>query len=448
LQLTFHQSATVTIESDDVKILCDPWLTDGAFYGSWEQYPHYDFKPENFDDIDYIYISHIHPDHCSAPTLSKLKKNIPVLIHSFPQKFLKNNIERLGFKVIEIPHGTKFHLKGHTHITIFAADDCDPSICGQFFGCGLFQSNTEKMGTNQIDTMCVVENDKEVIVNVNDCPYEMANQVAKKIKNNYPKIDLLLVGYSGASAYPHCYELPLKEKLTAAAKKRETRLLSGENYIRLFSPKYFLPFAGRYTIGGKNYDLNMFRGEPELEDAYDELVLRLQDTNSKGILLNIDETFNITTGKSQSNYKRINTNEKSEYVERVLSKYKYDYEDDEHPDVEKIKQLIPNSFNRFEEHRNGLGFRSDTVILIKISDSEYVSIPCNGDPCKIISKNQLSEYKKFLKLSLDDRLLYRILRGPQYAHWNNADIGAHIHFERVPNVYERGAYYCLNFFHS
>jgi len=448
MKLTFHQSATVTIENNDVKILCDPWLIDGAFYGSWEQYPPYDFKPEKFDDIDYIYISHIHPDHCNVPTLSKLRKDIPVLIHSFPQKFLKMNIENQGFSVIELPHGERFPLKNDTYISIFAADDCDPAICGKLFGCSIYQSKPNDLQTNQIDTMCVIDNGKEVIVNVNDCPFEISNQVVEKVKNNFKKIDLLLVGYSGASAYPHCYKLSPDEKLVASIKKKEFRLASGENYVRFFKPRYFFPFAGRYTLGGKNYELNIFRGEPELEEAFDELSLRLKDVESKGIILNVDSWFDISTGKTSSNYKRTDFDAKREYVRKVLSKYKYDYEDDPEPKLEKITDLIESSYGRFEHHRNELGIKLDTTILIQISKNDYVAVSCNGKGYKIISKIDLKDFNKFLKLSLDNRLLYRILQGPKKAHWNNADIGAHIQFERVPNVYEQGIYHCLNFFHS
>ena len=99
MKITFLQSACVLIESDNTKILCDPWLVDGEYYGSWSLYPPYELKPEKFDDVDYIYISHIHPDHCSPKTLSKLNKNIPVLIHNFPVKFLKNTIERLALQL-------------------------------------------------------------------------------------------------------------------------------------------------------------------------------------------------------------------------------------------------------------------------------------------------------------------------------------------------------------
>ena len=60
----------------------------------------------------------------------------------------------------------------------------------------------------------------------------------------------------------------------------------------------------------------------------------------------------------------------------------------------------------------------------------------------------IHDYKKYVKLSLDTRLLKWILLGPVHAHWNVAENGSHITFERKPNVYERGLYYCLAFFYA
>ena len=78
MKVKFLSSACVEIIHDGVKILCDPWLIDGEYYGSWAHYPPFDFDPNYFDDIDFIYISHQHPDHFSVKTLSKLNKKIPV----------------------------------------------------------------------------------------------------------------------------------------------------------------------------------------------------------------------------------------------------------------------------------------------------------------------------------------------------------------------------------
>ena len=139
MKLTYLTSASVIIEDQNVKILCDPWLVDGEFYGSWAHYPPLSFSPEEFNNVDYIYISHIHPDHCSIKTLNKMNKDIPILIHNYDSKFLKNNIERLGYKVIEIDHNKRTHLKNDLHINILAADNCNPELCHQYFGCSIVE---------------------------------------------------------------------------------------------------------------------------------------------------------------------------------------------------------------------------------------------------------------------------------------------------------------------
>lgn len=69
MKIRYIKSACVAIEIKEVKILTDPWLVDGEYYGSWCHYPKLKFDQDYFDNIDYIYISHIHPDHFS-------KKNI------------------------------------------------------------------------------------------------------------------------------------------------------------------------------------------------------------------------------------------------------------------------------------------------------------------------------------------------------------------------------------
>ena len=57
-----------------------------------------------------------------------------------------------------------------------------------------------------IDTLCVIDDGEYSILNVNDCPYEVAKHAIDKVKEQYKKIDLLVTGYTGASAFPHCFE--------------------------------------------------------------------------------------------------------------------------------------------------------------------------------------------------------------------------------------------------
>jgi len=85
MQIKLFRSSTVGIHSSNFKLLTDPWLTDGIYYGSWSHYPYYDLKKnlKEINSYDAIYISHIHEDHCDDKTLSLIRKDIPIYIHSF-----------------------------------------------------------------------------------------------------------------------------------------------------------------------------------------------------------------------------------------------------------------------------------------------------------------------------------------------------------------------------
>lgn len=446
MRLQYISSACVLIEDDDVKILCDPWLVDGAYLGSWFHYPPLKFQPEQFNDVDFIYISHIHPDHFDPNTLNRMNKKIPIIINNYVSKFLKNNIEKLGFKVIELNHNTRVHLKNNLYINILAADACNPQLCAQFIGCAVMETT---VGATQIDSMCVIDNGKEVVVNVNDCPWELANFSAKFIMNQYDHVDLLLTGYSGAGAYPQCFDITDDEKEQEMQNKKIKFLTHGENYVNLFKPKFFLPFAGRYTLGGKLTKFNKYRGNPELDEAYDYFSKssKINHEKSQCILLNTGSFFDITTGNTSNSYAPIDLEEKQKYIDDVLSKIKFDYENDLVPNSEEILQLLPKSYDRFEKMRLTIGFISDTKILLELSNEKFISISCNGDGYDVIDTKEIEKLSKYMIFSLDKRLLKRALMGPKFAHWNNIELGSHIWHKKVPNNYERGLYYCLNFLH-
>ena len=225
MKIKLYRSATIGIISEDFKLLTDPWLTDGEYYGSWSHYPYFDLD-KNLNEINSyngIYVSHIHPDHCSEKTLSKIKKNIPIFIHKYHSPFLKIKLEKSGFKVIEIENGKTLNLSKNLNLTIYAADNCDPHLCYKFTGCANF---LKKGGSQQIDSMAVINNNKYSILNTNDCPYELSSSVLNEIKKNFNKIDVLLTGFGGAGPYPQCFEnFTLKEK-EIEAKKKEVNFLN------------------------------------------------------------------------------------------------------------------------------------------------------------------------------------------------------------------------------
>lgn len=444
MKITHIASATCLIEHNGTKILTDPWLVGNEFYGSWTHYPPLDLDFAVFDDVDYIYISHIHPDHMSQETLEKINKDIPVLIHSYDAKFVKMNLERWGRRVIEIEHGTKFECGNGLNIHIYAADNCNPEACFKFFGCGKMET---KMGSTGIDTLAVIENGEKAILNVNDCPYTLTEATLDTIALEHPNIDLLLVGYAGAGSYPQCWDYSEQDKLQVyGAQKKDHFLTMGLQYINKVQPSYYMPFAGTYTLRGKYAFLEKFKVVPELQDAlsyYTETHLG----ESKGILLNSFEWFDLNTTNVSKQYEPIDYQRKIAYAEEVLSQHKYEYELDTEPSLSDFEELLPACYGRYDAKRQELNFESPTNVYVYLPDNKMAKVSCSGEGYKIVDRASFDD-SRYVTYEVDPKLLLRIMKGPRYAHWNNAEIGSHIQFARKPEIYERALYFSMNYFHA
>jgi UDP-MurNAc hydroxylase len=77
---------------------------------------------------------------------------------------------------------------------------------------------------------------------------------------------------------------------------------------------------------------------------------------------------------------------------------------------------------------------------IELKTNVYIKI--NQENIKIVDG---LETDRHLYCDLDLRLLRRILH--KKANWNNAEIGTHINFKRVPNKMDPDVHTCMSFFH-
>ena len=74
------------------------------------------------------------------------------------------------------------------------------------------------MEQHRIDTLSIIDNGDEVIVNTNDCPFPIAEKTSFKVKQLYPNVDFLLVGIcSKASSNPQCFDLDESDKMKEAS---------------------------------------------------------------------------------------------------------------------------------------------------------------------------------------------------------------------------------------
>ena len=448
MKIKLFRSATVGIYFANYKLLMDPWLSDGEYYGSWSHYPHYNLD-QNLDEINSfngIYISHIHPDHCSDLTLKKISKKIPIYIHSFHTKFLKLKLERLGFQVIEIQNNKRTEISKNVYLNILAADNCDPYLCYKFIGCADLDA---KNGSQQIDTISLIDDGKKVIMNVNDCPFDLAKSTFDTIKNQYDKIDLLCTGYGGAGPYPQCFEnLSLEQKRIEGEKKKIFFLNQAIKFINEIKPTYYFPFAGTYTLTGKISHLQSLRGVPLVEEAFDFLEnYYSKDKNIKPLRLNCDQKLDLDDNIYVNKFKRINIDDYKQYIVKYLKDKKLTYEDDSLPSFDEIYDLSNLAQKRFVDKKLINSVKQNSDLIFKV-DSKSLVLGVDNK-LKVINTNEINNYsKKYLTCELDLRLLKKLLLGPKFAHWNNAEIGSHIKFFRHPNNYERDIHWALSSFHA
>lgn len=452
MKIKLYRSATVGIIFKDFKLLCDPWLTDGEYYGSWYHFPKFNFDKNSTKDLnsyDAIYISHIHPDHCSEKTLSKIDKNIPIYIHSYHAKFLKFKLSNLGFNVIELVNNKKFYLSKSVFINIVAADNCDPQLCYKFTGCAELNKTN---GSQQIDSYAFIGDKKHTILNINDCPFELAQISLKRSLKEYKKIDLLLTGYGGAGPYPQCFDnLKIIEKKKEAILKKNKFLRKAINYIELVKPKFYLPFAGKYVLGGKLSSLNNLKGVPELTEAYTIIENHFANKNENKpnpLKLNPGSSYNFDKNTYSSKYKPIDKKSLSIFIKKI-SKKKFLYDKDPMPKFDQIKELCQTAFPRYLAKNKQLGNVFDTSIYINFKIG-IIELSLSKEKLSFLKKGFFKENIKtnYVESTLHPKLFLRLLRGPKYAHWNNAEIGSHIKYIRKPNIFNRSVHQSICYFHN
>lgn len=439
MKITHLQSSSQIISLGNINVLTDPWLTEGEYYGSWYHYPPFEECNISKLSYDYIYVSHIHPDHLSEETFRKLPYKKPVLIHNYDSKFVKRKLEMLGYQVIECSHGKPFFLENGGSITIYAADNCNPELCFKFLGCGIAE---KKFASTQIDTLAVFDFEEKRIINTNDCPFELAEITIKENLLDTKNVDLLLVGYGGAGPYPQCFEFEnLQEKLCAAKEKQIHFLDLAVKFIKLIKPISYAPFAGTYILGSKFSNLTKYRGVPSLNEALLYLQEKLPNI-SKGLLLEKFDSYDVESNILTKHTKKFNKT-LAEYTEEI-KKHSLAYDKDNWNDDE-LTELLQRSYKRFKTKAQEIGFSSNTRLVIK-SDKFAFQLGTNSEPEEVDKNYEATE--PFVKITVAHNLLHRLLRGPRYAHWNNAEIGSHLHYVRRPNNFERALYHCMCFLHQ
>src|SRR5262245_10141475 len=260
MKFTYIGHACMIMESAGTRILMDPWLTDPTYHGTWWHYPPLEIGVRDLPKIDYLYISHEHPDHFDPPTLRQLDQDIHVIIPTHRRQRFHHRLQALGFRNInEVNFGESFECNG-SGLTLRLIPPDRPWD----------------------DSAILVKDGHTTVLNVNDCHLDEATleRLGKE-----QSIDLAFLTFTGASQYPGCFEFPLASKIHRWTESKQSHAEEFVNWARLLRTRRAVPAAGNFALLAPD---QLFMNTPYYvntpQDAVD--LLQAQAPEIEGLQLN------------------------------------------------------------------------------------------------------------------------------------------------------------------
>ena len=132
MEIRLISHASVVIRTD-VSIWTDPWLFGKAFNDSWSLLPPPAMDESLYKSVNYIFISHEHPDHFHIPTLKSLpedfKNRVTILFQDNNSDKVFKALIRLGYpNTRAIPHDKLVELRGGTKVYCYQAGSMDSAL--------------------------------------------------------------------------------------------------------------------------------------------------------------------------------------------------------------------------------------------------------------------------------------------------------------------------------
>jgi UDP-MurNAc hydroxylase len=225
MRVTLVSHASTVIETQDVRIWTDPWLFGKAFNDSWSLLVPAAFEPAMLDGIDYLWISHEHPDHFHIPTLRSLpdsfKQRVTLLFQDDSSDKMFAAFEKLGFpNHMRLPHRKIVRIGDDTEV-----------YCHQ---------------VGQMDSALGVRSGGKIVFNINDC--EMNKRDCQLVRRDLGAPDVVLNQFScaGYNGEPDLRKLASLGKRILRNVCENSRDLGASATIPIASFAYFSTTDNRY----------------------------------------------------------------------------------------------------------------------------------------------------------------------------------------------------------
>ncbi len=209
--------AGLLVQAAGKSLLFDPWLVGSTYWRSWWNYP--PPSPELVRSLkpDCIYLTHVHWDHFTAPSLRLFDRSTPIVIPREPAGRMRRDLARIGFpNAIELKHGVSIELGPGFRLTSYHF--------------GVFT-----------DSATIVEANGCTLFNANDA--KLMGGPLKQVLSHHPKIDFVLRSHSSANSRIVHEVIDAPE---TPVDDRRRYVNDFAQFVRATGARYAIPFASNH----------------------------------------------------------------------------------------------------------------------------------------------------------------------------------------------------------
>jgi len=425
MKIQFYANACFSLFHNGKHILCDPWISKPSVGGNWYAFPPLKTTVADIPKPDYLYVSHVHSDHCEEQTLKDLGTDIPVIIMERKPDFIEGYLRELGFqKIIKIPEGPA------------------QEIPDAGFKVKTFPSVSTNIQNRFVDSSVLFDFGDLTVLNCNDNTPNP--EFCRELQKEYPQIDVVFLSASGGGAYPSMYEnLSVGEK--AALSKEIVRKYT-DNFIanvNALIPRVVIPVAGGYAIGGKyaeivNYQQPRSLHKLELKEYCQGKIpasveiIPMQDGMSalveKDSVTISGKYIPLSDAETESYFKKLAALEPER---KVITTHK----------VKNLWNVFNLGRSNLWKRQHNLAFFPEYRIYFEVKGREEVMcLDFTVAETKLVKKSEYEE--PYLTIKLDQDTLLEWLLGLE--DFNMLDSGHRMLYDRRPNTYVQEAYVLLS----
>lgn len=225
LRITYITHSSILIETEDVKVISDPWFFGPAYLNQWHVFP----KPVDISyakDITHVILTHGHEDHCHFPTLNQLNKSALIYLPYTWLQDTRDALLGLGFAgVCELDSYKTVSIGKHLKLSFIV---------------------------NGLDSIFVLEYKGKVYLNLNDAfnatHLNFLKLFAQKLRSKWPKIDYLMCGVGGAGYFPNAIHTSFKNDTEIGVMREQFLMKLFCEFVLLFRPKIAIPFLPGFIL--------------------------------------------------------------------------------------------------------------------------------------------------------------------------------------------------------